>query len=664
MFCPRCGGEVDQQAKFCPSCGNDVSQTTAAQAQESTADLTELDMVRDALREEWDVEKELGRGGMAIVFKARDKHLHRDVAIKVLPFSLGFDKQFVERFQREARTAASLEHPHVIPIYRVGQAGKVIFFVMKFLRGGALSDRLEKRGRLAPAEIRRLLIETAGALGYAHRNGIVHRDVKPDNIMFDEMGNAVVMDFGIAKAATGSRLTGTGMSIGTPHYMSPEQARAQELDGRSDVYSLGVVGYQCLTGQVPFDAEDAFSVGYKHIMEPLPIPHLETPEEREVFAIVKRMMEKAPDDRFQSADEVVVALQGDGGMVGSAARPSVADVSELPTAVYTPSAEELEALRSGGRRMTEPPPPKSSVTKPPTPTTPMPRSQPKAAPAPKKRSGVLVGFFVLLFAGLGGAGGYWYFVLGAEWPLPFMQTSAIESDTATGPTGDLQTGDSLVALLTLPGDSLRTGDSAAVDTAAAGSGDSVVSVPLPETGTLIVSGMPNRAQLLINGQPSSDTVVNLGPGSQSVRVTLTGYEDFEDVKPLARGDTVRIAVPALTPLVRRETPPPPPTVDYCAEDPPEYNKDGSCYDRAPRANPRRPVVSLPADATATQAVLWVKIGADGAVLRIRRKEQSPVPGFDGLAQRFAADSVRYTPAQKDGRAVTAWFELPVTGLPR
>src|SRR5205814_113388 len=273
-------------------------------------EVTEIDMVRQELNEEYEILEELGRGGMAIVFKAKEKQLDREVAIKVLPFSLAFDKEFVERFQREARTSAKLEHPNIIPIYRVGKSGRIIYFVMKFLRGKPLSSVLASRGSLPPVEIKRILAEVGRALAYAHKKEIVHRDIKPDNIMFDEHGHAVVTDFGIAKAASGGKLTGTGMSIGTPHYMSPEQAKAQPLDGRSDIYSLGVVGYQCLTGGVSFDGEDAFSIGYKHSMKEITTPPLETPEKRQLIEVIPENRAKTPAQRFQNADELIGVLEG------------------------------------------------------------------------------------------------------------------------------------------------------------------------------------------------------------------------------------------------------------------------------------------------------------------------------------------------------------------
>src|SRR5437773_12227561 len=343
MYCSRCGTQNDDTSKFCRSCGLDLTTTTPVRAvRDQHPDVTEIDLVREQLQDEYDILEELGRGGMAIVFKAREKQLERDVAIKVLPFSLAFDKEFVERFQREARTSAKLEHPNIIPIYRVGKSGRVIYFVMKFLRGKPLSSVLAARGAgLPPAEIRRVPGHVSRALAYAHKSGIVHRDIKPDNIMFDEHGHAVVTDIGIAKAASGGKLTGTGMSIGTPHYMSPEQAKAQALDGRSDIYSLGVVGYQCLTGGVPFDGEDSFSIGYKHIMEELPTPPLETPEKRQLFEIIRKMMAKTPAQRFQNADELIGVLEGGRSVTFttdatqalpsmSGARPGSAPTTPLP----------------------------------------------------------------------------------------------------------------------------------------------------------------------------------------------------------------------------------------------------------------------------------------------------------------------------------------------
>src|SRR5437879_979847 len=340
MYCSRCGTQNDDASKFCRSCGLDLSHTTPeAAVREQQVDATELDLVREQLHDEYEILEELGRGGMAIVFKAREKQLERDVAIKVLPFSLAFDKEFVERFQREARTSAKLEHPSIIPIYRVGKSGRVIYFVMKFLRGKPLSSVLAARSTLPPAEIRQILVQVARALAYAHKSGIVHRDIKPDNIMFDEHGLAVVTDFGIAKAASGGKLTGTGMSIGTPHYMSPEQARAQALDGRSDIYSLGVVAYQSLIGRVPFDGEDSFSIGYKHIMEEIPTPPLETPDKRSLFEIIRKMMAKLPDDPFQNADDLVQALEGGTFAplaIATAPTRAIPSLSKLPAALTTP----------------------------------------------------------------------------------------------------------------------------------------------------------------------------------------------------------------------------------------------------------------------------------------------------------------------------------------
>lgn len=273
-------------------------------------EVTDLDLVRSGLDDEYEILEELGRGGMGIVYRARERQLEREVAIKVLPFTLAFDRELVERFLREARTAASLEHTNIVPIYRVGRRGDVIFFVMKLLRGQSVSDRLRSKGRLSAAETRQVLIEAGAALGYAHRRGVVHRDVKPDNLRHDDDGRCVVTDFGIARSAGATRLTTTGMSVGTPKYMSPEQARAKDVDGRSDIYSLGIVGYECITGSPPFDAGDALGTLMKHIQSPVPRPALEAEDDRALYAVIERMLAKHPEDRFRDADELIAGLGG------------------------------------------------------------------------------------------------------------------------------------------------------------------------------------------------------------------------------------------------------------------------------------------------------------------------------------------------------------------
>ena len=271
----------------------------------------EIGVVRAALEADYEVLEELGRGGMAVVYRARERALDREVAIKVLPAMLAFDAAFVERFEREAKTAGQLEHPNIVPIYRVGRQGTVIFFVMKFLRGQSLSAILRERPKLEVHEVRHILLETASALGYAAKRGVVHRDIKPDNILLDTEGHCVVTDFGIAKTATGPH-TAAGTSMGTPRYMSPEHAQGVPVDGRSDIYSLGVVAYQCLAGATPFDGDDPFAILYKHINTPIPKPELATEEEQSLYAVIEKMLAKKPDERFQSAGEIIAALGGQG----------------------------------------------------------------------------------------------------------------------------------------------------------------------------------------------------------------------------------------------------------------------------------------------------------------------------------------------------------------
>ncbi|MCZ6856899.1 MAG: serine/threonine-protein kinase, partial [Gemmatimonadetes bacterium] len=464
MFCSRCGVETTDDTNFCPSCGLDLAATTpiAAIRDRDAPDKTELDLVRDALKDEYDIEGELGRGGMAIVFHARERSLDREVALKVLPFSLSHDEEFVERFQREARTAAKLEHPNIIPIYRVGKTGNIIYFAMKYLRGKSLADVIREQGKLTPDEIRELLKQCASALGYASHHGIVHRDIKPDNIMYSDRGVAVVTDFGIAKAATGTKLTGTGMAIGTPYYMSPEQARAQKVDGRSDLYSLGVVAYQCLTGSVPFDGEDSFSIGYKHIMEELAEPELGSPDERAMFQIIRRMMAKDPADRYQDADQVVAALEGrEIEATAPSPAPSVADAATVLAAAAPGVPTKGPAALS-------------------TPTTPMPQSLAPGEPK-KKRSGVLVGAMALFIVGGLGGGGYFYTaVLGNYLPVisnlfggpPVDPTSPIarvgdpEPGAAVGDSSQLAASDSAGQNAAAPGDSATAADSTTQDSVA------------------------------------------------------------------------------------------------------------------------------------------------------------------------------------------------------
>jgi serine/threonine-protein kinase len=270
------------------------------------------DRVLAAIGEHYELEAEIGRGGMSVVYRARDLRLNRPVAIKVLPPELAHDHAIRARFTREAQTSAQLSHAHIVPIYDVGERDGIAWFVMALVTGGNLGTHLTREPRQPVDEVRRILCEVADALAYAHLRGVIHRDIKPDNILLDQQtGRALVTDFGIAWAMeAGSRLTATGIAVGTPTYMSPEQAVGDRaLDGRSDIYSLGVLGYQMLTGRVPFEAGNAMALLLKHVTErPRPITELRPDTPRGLREALERALMKSPEDRWPTAAAMRDAL--------------------------------------------------------------------------------------------------------------------------------------------------------------------------------------------------------------------------------------------------------------------------------------------------------------------------------------------------------------------
>jgi serine/threonine protein kinase len=281
--------------------------------------------VERVLSVHYEIDCEIGRGGMGVVYLAKDKRLKRQVAIKVLPPELAFQSAIKTRFLREAETAAQLSHPNIVPIYTVDEAEGLVFFVMAYISGDNLAKRLHDRGVLPVDEVRRITREVADGLAYAHERGVVHRDIKPDNILLDAAtGRTMVTDFGIARAVSdmdSGRLTATGMAIGTPAYMSPEQAAGdREIDGRSDLYALGIVAYQMLVGEPPFVASSTPAMLVKHISErPTPVGQRRADIPQDLSRAVMMCLEKDPVLRFPTAGALVTAL--DTGHVPEQRRP-------------------------------------------------------------------------------------------------------------------------------------------------------------------------------------------------------------------------------------------------------------------------------------------------------------------------------------------------------
>jgi serine/threonine-protein kinase len=264
-----------------------------------------------ALAGQYELEREIGRGGMGVVYLARDARLDRQVAIKTLPVHLANDPVVRERFLREARTAARLSHPNIVPIHRADEIAGHVFFVMGYVDGESLAQRIRRLGRITPRETVRVMADVSAALGYAHAHGVIHRDVKAENILLDaKTGRAMVTDFGIARLAEAAPLTATGQVLGTVYYVSPEQVSGERIDARTDIYSLGVVGFLATSGRFPFDATLASAVLIAHVTKSAPPLHTVAQDvPRPLADIVDRCLSKDAAARYQNCAELSDALE-------------------------------------------------------------------------------------------------------------------------------------------------------------------------------------------------------------------------------------------------------------------------------------------------------------------------------------------------------------------
>jgi tRNA A-37 threonylcarbamoyl transferase component Bud32 len=344
-----------------------MSLATASTQPGARFDDAELAELATVLGREYTIERELGRGGMGVVLLARDLRLERPVAIKVLPRERAADATHRQRFLREARTAAKLSHPNIVPTLHADEAGAFAYFTMPYIDGETLAERVQSRGRPAAREVVRLLREAAWALAYAHAHGVVHRDIKPENILVERAtGHVLVTDFGIAFEAQASRLTGDDHMVGTAAFMSPEQILGRALDGRSDLYSLGVVGYWLLAGQHPFEGAAAPAVLVKHATEPAPPLRTLAPEvPASLAAAIDRCLTKEPDERWPSGEafaEVLAAVEDE--LAGVPARTgSDRLLDEREVSAVLQRAAQLQA--DAARRVEE----RSRTATSPTPTT-------------------------------------------------------------------------------------------------------------------------------------------------------------------------------------------------------------------------------------------------------------------------------------------------------
>jgi serine/threonine protein kinase len=572
MNCPKCGTDLTPGSLFCNACGAGVTDPGAATVMLITAEQQDqlLVQLRRDLAQDYEVEKELGRGGMAVVYRAHEIELRRTVALKVLPPGMG-SSDMAERFRREARMAAALDHPNIIPIYRVGQAAGTYYFAMKFVEGRAVDAIVEQQGALPVPVVLQILRATADALAFAHERQTVHRDIKGANILVDRDGRVLVSDFGIARAAEEKTLTASGSVIGTPHFMSPEQCAGQKVGPQSDQYSLGVLGFQMLTGQVPFDAESVITIIQHHYFTPVPdILSVREGVPEQLLAVVYRALGKDASQRYPSTREMVKALEAvpcsaEDRTQSEELLRELARGEAIPR-VRTGSLPPLADARTIGAAMLAGGLP--TINTAPTITAPSPgkpATSRHAAPKPRSRKPLFVAVALAVIALAVGAG---YLALrGGSPALPASDSSAVPSgprpaagaaQPAPIPAGLQARADTSRAVTTsadTPRVTARPPKTPSRRRAEPRPQPAVTRqaepAPAPAgSGYLRVLTQPPTAQIFVDGRKIGDGTVfdvEIAAGRRRLRITAPGYVTFDTMITVEAGVIVKLATRTLRP---------------------------------------------------------------------------------------------------------------------
>jgi serine/threonine-protein kinase len=516
-------------------------------------------LLRDDTAGEFEIEGLLGKGGMAVVYLATEVHLARKVAIKVLPPELTFGHG-VERFKREAKTAAALDHPNIIPIYRIASGGKIFWYAMKYLEGRSLDDILREKGSFSLKETIKILQQTAEALDYAHEHQVIHRDMKPANVMLDSRNRVIVTDYGIAKALTEGTLTASGSVVGTPYYMSPEQGMGRPVTGAADQYSVGVMAYRMLSGSVPFEGESAVEILHKHCMvPPPPLESVKPGLPKHVYWAVHKALEKKPEKRHANMMAFVEALEHQSDEMTMGEQETVVVSADMVAAAGAGAVGGYTAPESPSAEMLSGATVPMARTSPPTPATPAPAVVGVGKPK-KGRKGVVFAVLGAAVIGFGGVGA-WVALSSGGSSATTEQLTEAPGGAATAPQGGpeaTQPPAGAVAESTAVLDTAQAGPEQQEDTTTAVAATppqpepvrqdpvqpAVTQPAAPTTGFLRLANVPSGATVLINNRRRSGNPIELGPGSYRVTINAQGWQTFDVEYTVRAGATTQVTYDA------------------------------------------------------------------------------------------------------------------------